>query len=104
MSILEVKEGTRQQGAEESVTYDVTTTGWGSNPTNVSVKAYDSGNADVTSTVFPTNTPSISGDVITLSPLKSLTESIKYRVEVKFDIGDDTYECFFCVACVRMGD
>ena len=53
--------------------------------------------ADVTSTVMNPNSPSISGYIITLSPLDTLTEGHQYRVEVKFVVGTSTLEVFFLV-------
>jgi hypothetical protein len=91
-----VKEGRQPQGEDEIVPYTLTTTPWGSAPASVSVKAKDlADDSDVTATVFPVNSPVVSGDVITLSPLKLLTRGHLYRVEVKFVIGTATYEAFF---------
>lgn len=104
MAIREVMEGTQYQGADEELAYSITTTNWGSSPGTVSAKAYDENNddADVTSTVFPTNSPSTSGDVITLSPLKSMTVGHSYRIEVKFtDSNSKKWEPFFIVKCVE---
>ena len=97
----EVVEGIQPQSADEEVIYSLTTTPWGSNPTNVSVKAYevDTEN-DVTSTVFPINSPSVNGDVITLSPLKDLTRNKTYRIEIKFTSGGSILECYFKVQCI----
>ncbi len=55
--------------------------------------------ADVTSTVMPTNSPSVASDVITLSALKLLTLGSSYRVEVKFDADSNTWETYFIVKC-----
>jgi len=100
-SIHEVAEGIQTQGADESIGYKITTTVWGSTPTSVSAKAYDESSADrdVTATVFPTNTPSVAGDVITLDALVSLTAHHTYRIEVKFTSGGNIYECYFRVHC-----
>lgn len=100
-SVLEVAEGIQEQSADEIIPYEITTTNWIASPTNTSVVAYDESNndANVTTVVFPTNSPSEAGDVITLSPLKSLTAGHTYRIEVKFVVGSATYECFFRVRC-----
>lgn len=94
----EVTQGTIKQGVDESIAYTLTTTPWGSSPSSVSVVVYDvtagSANTDVTSTVMPTNSPSVSGDVITLSPLKLLTLDHKYRVEVKFTCSGNVFEAY----------
>jgi len=94
----EVKESPLKQGVEESISYFLTTTPWGSSPSSVAVVVKDVTKgetlADVTSTVMPTNSPSVSGDVITLSPLKLLTVDHKYRVEIKFTCSGNTFEAF----------
>lgn len=99
-SILEVVEGMRYQTSSEEIIYSITTTNWGSSPSSVAVVVYDeTTGADVTSVVMPTNTPSVTDDTITLSPLKLLTRGRVYRVEVKFSSGS-IWECFFRVTCV----
>ena len=86
-NIWEVKEGVRYVLATEKKAFSITTTPVGSSPTSQSVKAYDeSVDADVTDTVYPTNSPTVSGDVITLSLFRGdkATAGHKYRVEVYF--------------------
>jgi len=98
--VHEVDEGTQYQSADEIIVYKITTTNWVSDPTSPSVAVYQmSTDTDVTSTVMPINSPSVSGDEIRLSPLKSLTVGETYRVEVKFVVDDNTYECYFKVKC-----
>lgn len=84
------------QGQNEQIVYALDTTPWGGSPTGVSVKAYtvsiDGVYADVTSTVFPTNAPTVSGDDITLSPLRNLTAGTLYRIETRFTSGGQIYE------------
>lgn len=100
MTTLEVAEGIQHQSADEKLAFSVTTTNWASNPTSPSVSAYDTmDNTDVTSTVFPTNSPSVSGDVITLSLLRALTKGRTYRIEVQFTVGSNLYEFYFYVEC-----
>lgn len=90
-----------EQGADEEIIYTITTTNWVSSPTNTSVKAYDTtqDDEDVTTTVFPTNTPTEASDVITLSELKSLTINHSYRIEVKFAVGGQVFENYGIVNC-----
>jgi len=98
--MLEVTEGPKYQSADEELGYSITTTNWVSSPTNPAVVAIDETTGEtVTSTVFPTNSPSVSGDVISLSLLKSLTKGHTYRIEVKFTAGSNIYECYFHVIC-----
>ena len=102
-TIRTVNEMGTRQGANESITYTVTTTPWGSSPTSLVVAVTDRTNytiatpLDVTATVMPTNSPSAVGDVITLSPLKLLTASHTYRVAVRFTVSGNVEECYFDV-------
>lgn len=93
-----VSEGRRYQGEDEQIAYTVTTTNWGSDPSSVTVKAYDESNAmtDVTSTVL-SGDASATDDVITCPVLKSLTAGHRYRVEVKFTCSGNVFECYFVV-------
>lgn len=98
----EVSEGKRYQGVDEQIVYTLTTTQWGSSPTSPSVAAYDVTNneATVTSTVL-SGSASVSGDVITLPTLKSLTLGHVYRVEVQFTSGGSVFEAYFYVEAQR---
>lgn len=99
-SIREVAEGRQFQGADEKITWTVTTTNWASTPTNVvqKVKQMPSG-VDVTSSVVSGST-SVSGDIITLQPIDALTPGTLYRVEVQFTAGGGApFECFFELEC-----
>ena len=95
----EIVEGLQNQSPEEELCYQIATTNWGSNPTNVVVSAYVGYN-NITESVFPTNSPSVDGDVITLSPLKNLTQGITYKIDVKFEVGSNVFECYFRVVAV----
>jgi len=95
---LQVVETDIRQGQDEEIPYALTTTPWGSDPTDVIIKAYDAGASytDVTSTVLE-GSSSVSGDVITTPVLKSLTIGKDYRIEIQFVTGAKTLECFFMV-------
>lgn len=98
----QVQQGRQLQGADERIAYTITTTPWGTSPSSVSVKCFDVTNGartDVTSTVFPSNSPSVSGDVITLSLLRDLTVDHDYRVEVQFTSDGNLFEPYFLVDC-----
>ena len=98
--ILEIAEGVQSQTPDEELIYSITTTNWGSDPESVAVKVYQEPSlTDVTSTAMSTNDPSVDSDVITLSPLKSLTRNSTYRVDVKFTSGSNVFECYFRVKC-----
>ena len=92
------------QGKDESIAYEITTTSWGSDPTGVEVKAYEINDGvytDVSATVLDGSPAAVSGDVITLPLLKSLTINKKYRIEVKFSSGGSVFEPWFYVICER---
>lgn len=83
------------QGEDEKIPYKFLSTPWGTSPTGVSVKVFDVTNAqqtsewlDVTTTVMPVNSPSVVGNLITLSKLQNLTDAHVYRVEVKFTVSE----------------
>ena len=94
-----VIEGEQWQGEDEQIAYSITTTPWGSSPSNVAVVVKDESAAfaDVTSTVMPAGSASVNGDVITLPILKSLTRGHRYRVEVKFTVSGNVMEAILPV-------
>lgn len=102
MSNLREFRGPDEQGIDEEITYWFSTSPWnpdGLTPSAASCKVYTVNQTtgaltDVTATVMPTNSPTISGMLITLSPLKALTVDNRYRVEVKFTIGGNVLEAY----------
>lgn len=100
MSDREVVEGPQIQGEDEKITYTITTTPWGSSPTDVSMVVKDKDGTDVTSTVT-SGSISVAGDVITLKPIDSLTTTgTRYRVEVQFTCGGGApFETYFFIDC-----
>ena len=99
-SKLEVSEGLQYQSASEELSYKITTTNWASTPTSPTVVVYDEADGSgVTLIVMPTNSPGVAGDIITLSPLKNLSEGHTYRIEIKFTATANIWECFFRVSC-----
>ena len=101
MTNRRIKESPITQGEDEAIQYTLTTTPWGSNPTAVSVSVFDATDADstddwddVTASVMPVNSPSVVGNVITLSPLRNLTDTHVYRIEIRFTCGSNTFETY----------
>lgn len=96
----DITQGRQSQGADEEIVYTLTTTNWGTSPSSVTVKAYDLSNAsaDVSTTVL-SGSASVSGDVITLPTVKSLTAGRIYQIEVKFTAGGSVFETPFIVLC-----
>jgi hypothetical protein len=107
MANREVLEGKQIQGVDEEITWTVTVdTTWGVPVAPLTVRAFgvdESTNThtDVTSTVMPVGSGSINGQTITCPELKSLTQDILYRVEVKFATGTDIKEAYFFVRAER---
>ena len=102
MSALEVQEGVRIQHTDEeiirTVDFDPATTE--SSFTSPAVKVVkESDGSDDTSTVMPTNSPTVSTLVVTLSVLKSLTAGESYRVEVKVTAGSNKIVSVHRVRC-----
>ena len=103
-TIREIVESPVEQGIDEEIIYTLTTTPYGSSPTSQSVAVYDITSGvytDVTATVMPTNTPTVSNDIITLSPLKDLTAGSQYRVEVKFTSSGNIFEPYSIINAKR---
>jgi hypothetical protein len=90
----EIQESPLYQGVDEEIKYKLKTTPWGSSPSSPSVviKKLPS-NEDVSSTCL-NGSPSVSGDVITLPTVKSLSASTLYRLEVKFSVGGNVMEAW----------
>ncbi len=94
----EVAEGKQHQGVDEIISYSLDVSAVGTSPGSPTVVVKDvTAGTTVTSTVMPTNVPTVSGDVITLSPLKLLTAGRLYRVEVKYTLAGNTLESYFYV-------
>ena len=97
MSTREVQESPLYQGEDESITYDLTTSPWGSSPVGIVVKVYDitdGSETDVTTTIIPDGEASAVGDVITLPPLTAMTPGKRYRLDVKFTASGNTLEAY----------
>lgn len=98
MSVREVAEGLQIQGEDEEIAWAITTTNWGSSPSEVSVVTKDvtAGGTDVTDEVM-SGDASVSGDVITLPVLSGLTAGHLYRVEVQFTASSNVFEAYLMV-------
>jgi hypothetical protein len=89
-----VKESPVSQGVDERIPYTLTVhSTWGTvQGTGIVVTVFDitdtTDEADwvnVTATVMPTNTPTVSNNAITLSKLRDLEDGHIYRMEIQFD-------------------
>jgi len=105
----EIKEGRQEQGEGETIVYTLTTTKWGSDPTSPVPKVYtllpnrtdQAIDADVTSTVMPSGSATVSGDIITWPAMTSLTMGRTYRFEMQFTISGNVFEAFAIIDCNR---
>lgn len=84
--LREVKQGIQVQGKSEEVPYAIDFADWDYTPTSPVVKAYDADNltTEVTSTLFPTNNPTIVGTKIVLSLCKAGTVNKTYKIVVSY--------------------
>lgn len=100
-NILEIAEGKQQVGASERKIWTIDTSNVATSPTSATVTAYDLDlGDDVTSTIFPSNTPSFSGNVITLDLAKSWTVGHTYVITVVFVVSTEYHTCKIYVECV----
>jgi len=99
MSIREVAEGRQEMGANEKVTYTITTTNFASGPASSSMTVKDSNGTDVSSTVA-TGSVSQTDDVITLKAISGLVAGESYRVDVLFTAGSGApWSCYLWIDC-----
>jgi hypothetical protein len=103
MSKIEVIETGLEGTTSERKIYSVDFAGCGvSTLASATAAAYDEVDEDdVSATVFPTNSPSVSSAVATLSPLRELTKGHTYRIEVLGVEGSSYHEAYFRVECVK---
>jgi hypothetical protein len=94
--VREVNESGLGQGQDEALVYTLNVSPWGSAPTGVQVKIYDitGGAYTDTSSTMLTGAASVADDDITLPELSGLVANHNYRLEVKFTIGDNTFEAW----------
>lgn len=92
----EIKEGTQSQGTEERVAYNLTTTPWGSSPTDEVAAIFSVLNGEFTEVTDTnmTGVTSVAGDIITLPVIHSLVAGTMYRVEVLFTCSGNVFEAF----------
>ena len=95
-SIRDILEGEQVQGTTEEVTYTLTfPSTWGT-PTSPSATVYSINETtgaltNVTATVMPTGSASVSGQIVTLPEMKSLTADVLYRVVISVTSGTNVF-------------
>jgi hypothetical protein len=82
-----------KQGMDEQIVYTLTTTPWGSSPSNVTVVLKDSDGTDVSGTKL-SGSVSVNGDVITTPKVIGLAAGEKYRLEIKFTVSGNIVEAW----------
>ncbi len=97
----EVEEGEQNQGVDESIAYTIDVTAWGNSPTSTSAVVKDitdsSSITDVTSTIMPSGSTSVSDNIITLPAATAMTAGKGYRIEVKMTLSGNVQEAYFIV-------
>lgn len=92
----EVVEGRLQQGEDEQIAYTITTTPWGSSPSSPVVKLYAvtrGERTDVSATKL-SGSATVNGDVVMTPLVLGLSAGTLYRLEVKFTISGNVFECY----------
>lgn len=95
----EVLEGVQYQGVDEEIVYtlDVLAIGDTQPHTVLAVVKNITEGTNDTDNVMPVNAPTVSGSIITLSPLTSLALGTLYRVEVRYIMDGNALESYFYV-------
>lgn len=96
-SIREFTNSPQPLGVDEEVAFWINSLPWGGTPTSVTVKVFDvtaGAYTDVTSTVMPSGSASVVGNVINLPVMKAVTAEHIYRLEVKFTSAGNKVECW----------
>jgi hypothetical protein len=89
------------QGEDEQIAYALTTTPWGSSPTDVVVKLYEgTGRVDKSATML-SGAASVSGDIIFTPSVLGLTAGKEYRLEIKFTSGGNIFETYCRIRAER---
>jgi hypothetical protein len=88
-----VKESPLYQGEHEVIAYVLDTGPWGGSPTSPSVKIYDSGGTDQSSTCLG-GSPSVSGDDITTPLVQSLAAGESYHLSIQWVNAGNTLEAY----------
>lgn len=95
----EVLEGVQYQGVDEEIVYTLDVLAISDTQPHsvyVVVKNITNGTS-ATADVMPVNAPTVSGSVITLSPLTTLALGTLYRVEVRYIMDGNALESYFYV-------
>lgn len=95
----EVLEGVQTQGANEAIAYTLSCSPAASSVVAVTVFDLTRTPTDVTATMMPSGSATISGATITLPLLQNLLEGRLYQVAVRYSDGANVVEPYFRVLC-----
>lgn len=85
----------------EIIPWSFEITPWGASGSTPIVSAIDlADNSDVTSTIFPVNSPAIVGTTYTLSPARGWTANTTIRITAQFVSSGKTYRPYLDVAAI----
>lgn len=95
-NLREIKEGLQYIGEDETIVYTLTTTPWGSDPSDPSAAIYEVDGDTLTDVTEDCMTGSAAAvnDVITLPAIAGCTAGTDYRVEVTFTCSGNVFEAF----------
>lgn len=93
MTIRKVKNSPQPQGEDERVAYWVDTAPWGGYGGSAAAVLKDASGTDISLTNMP-GAASEAGGVITTPLVISLTRNIKYRLEILWVVGGNTFETY----------
>lgn len=103
MNKREVQQSPEVVGIDERPIYGLDISNWGNSPSSVSIACYkfiDNEWLDVTALCFPSGSPSVSGNIITLPVFVPQAVGDGYRIEVKFTISTGSIlEAYALVNC-----
>lgn len=87
------------QGSREIIPYyvNIFNLGTPSNPTGSVLRLSD--NVDITNTVMPAGSTTVSGTTIILKPISGLSPRERYRVNVLYEIGSNRFDNYFFIRC-----
>ena len=92
--------GTTEQRSGEIIAYTNDVTNVGSSPTVSSVHIFNTSDFDTnTDSANLSGSSSVSGNVITIPLVTSLTDQETYRVVITYTISGNTFQDFFTLYC-----
>lgn len=103
MTLMRKLKPENEQGENEEVIYRFSSTPWGSNPSDVTVRVLDvsADYADVSAVVIEQGDPQVNADLITLPKIRNLKRGHVYRLLPRFTTGGKRLEPIFVIFATR---